>query len=208
MNSKQPLAVTCTGGKPNLPGAEVPETATIAIEYPENYLAMFTLGYKAMRYDTFNDQIKQFHGNKARFDVGREWYALYPESNAIDMKPTVERRSRAASISPAPSHIRNFLECIGSRKEPNAPVEAGQATNIVLWMAMDSFVRDGGCAGIHKRRRWTGEDQLLTTPARRRPGCGHRDTLIRPTTSSPRDCDHPRRARPRPTPGFPETLSC
>jgi predicted dehydrogenase len=65
MGSKEPIAVTCTGGRVNLPGAEVPETATIAIEYPENYLATFTLGYKAMRYNQFNDQIKQFHGNKA-----------------------------------------------------------------------------------------------------------------------------------------------
>jgi predicted dehydrogenase len=47
MNSKEPEAVTCTGGKPNLPGAEVPETASVAIEYPENYLATFTIGYKA-----------------------------------------------------------------------------------------------------------------------------------------------------------------
>src|SRR5436305_5207984 len=93
MNSTAPLGVTCSGGRPSLAGAEVPETATIAIEYPENYLATFTLGYKAMRYATFNDQLKQFHGNHARFDVGRESYALYPESNALDMKPGAERRS-------------------------------------------------------------------------------------------------------------------
>ena len=36
-----------------------------------------------MRYHTYNDQIKQFHGNKARFDVGREWYTLYAETNAL-----------------------------------------------------------------------------------------------------------------------------
>src|SRR5579862_5321951 len=34
MNSKMPVAVTCTGGKVNLPGAEVPETAVMAMEYP------------------------------------------------------------------------------------------------------------------------------------------------------------------------------
>lgn len=139
MNSKEPSAVTCTGIKPNLTGAEVPETATIAIEYPENYLATFTIGYKAMRYNSFNDQIKQFHGSKARFDVGRESYALYPESNAIEMKPSVEKKKPGSFNQAAPSHIRNFLDCIRSRKEPNAPVEAGQATNIVLCMAMDSL---------------------------------------------------------------------
>jgi len=147
MNSKEPLAVTCTGGQQNLKGAEVPETATIAIEYPENYLATFTLGYKAMRYNAFNDQIKQFHGTKARLDVGREWYALYPESSAVEMKPSVEKKKPGSFNFAAPSHIRNFLECIKSRKEPNAPVEVGQAANIVLCMTMDSL-RQG------KRLRW------------------------------------------------------
>ncbi|HEU0142642.1 MAG TPA: Gfo/Idh/MocA family oxidoreductase [Bryobacteraceae bacterium] len=154
MNSNAPLAVTCTGGQGNLPGAEVPETATIAIEYPENYLATFTLGYKAMRYNAFNDQLKQFHGTKARFDVGREWYALYPQSNAVEMKPSVEEK-RPGSFGPASrAHIRNFLECIGSRKEPNAPVEAGQATNIVLCLAMDSL-RAG------KRLKWNAKSRKV-----------------------------------------------
>ncbi len=154
MNSTAPLAVTCTGGQGNLPGAEVPETATIAIEYPENYLATFTLGYKAMRYNAFNDQQKQFHGTKARFDVGREWYALYPQSNAVEMKPSVEVK-RPGSFGPASrAHIRNFLECIQSRKEPNAPVEAGQATNIVLCLAMDSL-RAG------KRLKWNAKSRRV-----------------------------------------------
>jgi predicted dehydrogenase len=139
MNSMMPAAVTCTGTKPNIAGAEVPETATIAIEYPNNYLATFTLGYKAMRYNPFNDQLQQFHGNKARLDVGRESYALYPESNAVDMKASAESKKPGSFAQAAPSHIRNFIECIRSRQEPNAPVEAGQATNIVLCMGMDSL---------------------------------------------------------------------
>jgi predicted dehydrogenase len=147
MNSQEPVAVTCSGNKPALAGAEVPETATISIEYPENYLAVFTLGYKAMRYNTFNDQIKQFHGNKARLDVGREWYSLYPESSAIEMKASVEKRAPRSFDLATIAHIRNFAECVASRKDPNAPVEAGQATNIVLCMTMDSY-RAG------KRLRW------------------------------------------------------
>ncbi|MBL8227389.1 MAG: Gfo/Idh/MocA family oxidoreductase [Bryobacterales bacterium] len=150
MNSKEPLAVTCTGGKVNLEGAEIPETATIAIEYPENYLATFTLGYKAMRYASFNDQLKQFHGSKARFDVGREWYSLYPESNAIEMKPSTDRRKPGSFNMATLQHIRNFMDAIRSRKDPSAPVEAGQATNIVLCMAMDSL-RQG------RRLKWNSQ---------------------------------------------------
>jgi len=154
MNSPEPVAVTCVGGRSTLQGAEVPETATIAIEYPQGYLATFTLGYKAMRYNAFNDQLKQFHGTKARLDVGREWYALYPESNAVEMKPSVEKKKPGSFNFAAPSHIRNFLECIRSRKEPNAPVEAGQATNIVLCMTMDSL-RQG------KRLRWNSQTRQV-----------------------------------------------
>ncbi len=150
MNSTQPLAVSCTGTRPGLPGAEVPETASISIEYPENYLAVFTLGYRAMRYNTFNDQIKQFHGNKARLDVGREWYSLYPESNAVDLKPSAEKKAPNSFNFATLSHVRNFMECVVSRKDPNAPVEAGQATNIVLCMAMDSL-RSGS------RLRWNAQ---------------------------------------------------
>jgi len=147
MNSKEPLAVTCVGGRSHLPGAEVPETASLSIEFPEDYLANFTIGYKAMRYNAYNDQLKQFHGSKARFDVGREWYALYPESNAVEMKPSVEKKQPGSFGPAARAHIRNFLECVRTRKEPNAPVEAGQATNIVLCMAMDSL-RNG------RRLKW------------------------------------------------------
>ena len=154
MNSKEPVAVTCTGTRPNLTGAEVPETATIAIEYPENYLATFTLGYKAMRYNSFNDQLQQFHGAKARFDVGRESFTLYPESNAVDMKPSVDNRQPGSFSKAAPAHIRNFLECIRTRKDPNAPVEAGQATNIVLVMAMDSL-RQG------RRLKWNAQEKRV-----------------------------------------------
>lgn len=139
MNSAYPVAVTCAAGPVNIEGAEVPETTCMAIEYPENYLAVFTVGYKAMRYNSFNDQIKQFHGSKARFDVGRESYALYPESKEIEMKPTNLQHRPGSFASATPAHVRNFLDSIRSRKDPSATVEMGQSTNIVLCMAMEAL---------------------------------------------------------------------
>ncbi len=140
MNSKYPLAVTCSGGKPNIKGVEVTDTASILMEYPENYFATFTLGYKAMRYHTFNDQLTQFHGEHVRLDMGRESYAVYPETSAMELKPAAEQKKPGAFWKTATTaHIRNFLECVQSRKDPNAPVEAGQATNIVLALALDSL---------------------------------------------------------------------
>jgi predicted dehydrogenase len=147
MNSDGPLAVTCSGLGPDLPGVEVTNTASMVIEFPQNYLATFTLGYKSMTYNQANDQIKQFHGTKARFDVGREYYDLWPQSTAVDMKADVSRKEPGSFGKAAPAHVRNFLECIRSRQDPHAPVEAGQATNIVLCMAMQSL-REG------RRLKW------------------------------------------------------
>lgn len=147
MNSHGPLAVTCSGLKPDLPGVEVTNTASIVMEFPENYLATFTLGYKSMPYNQANDQIKQFHGTKARFDVGREFYYLWPQSLDVDMKPSLSFKQAHSFDRAAPSHVHNFLDCIRSRNDPNAPVEAGHATSMVLCMAMQSL-REG------RRLRW------------------------------------------------------
>ncbi|MBL8173442.1 MAG: Gfo/Idh/MocA family oxidoreductase [Bryobacterales bacterium] len=139
MNSKFPLAVTATGMKPNIAGAEVPETATMTIEHPDHF-AIFTLGYKAMRYPLTNDQLKQFHGDKARFDVGRESYALFKENpKAIDPKPDRESKQPGAFNAAVRFHIRNFLECCKSRQQPTATVEQVHYSNVALCMAMESL---------------------------------------------------------------------
>ncbi len=146
MGGTYPVAVTCTGTRSIL-GAEVPETACLSIEHPE-YLAVFVLGYQAMRYAGVLDQMKQFHGDKARFDVGRESYALYKEDpKALEMKASPDVRKPGSFNSAARQHIRNFLDCVKTRKDPNASVEAGQYTNVAMCMAMESL-RTG------KRVKW------------------------------------------------------
>ena len=154
MNSKQPLAVTCSGGRPNLKGAEVPETASIIMEFPENYLATFTLGYKAMRYHTSQDQIMQFHGSKARMDMGREGYRIYAETSSPVLTPEKEDMRVGSFVPATRDHIRNFLDCVRTRQEPNAPVEGGLATAIVLCMTLDSL-RAG------RRLRWNAETRRV-----------------------------------------------
>ena len=156
MNSREPSAVTCTGGRVNLEGAEIPETAVLAMEFPEDYLATFTIGYKAMRYRTTNDQIAQYHGSAARLDVGREGYALYPESQELEMKPSVHTLQPGSFAQATRDHIRNFLECIRTRKDPNATVEMGHATTVVLVMALKSL-REG------RRVKWNASQRRMET---------------------------------------------
>ena len=154
MNSTYPVAVTCAGGRVNLEGAEIPETTSMSIEYPENYLAVFTVGYKSMRYAPINDQMKQFHGSNARLDMGRESYALYPESQAEVIQPSVEKRRPGSFEGATRAHIRNFLECIRSRRDPNATVEMGQQTSVVLAMAVEAL-RSG------RRMKWNASERKM-----------------------------------------------
>jgi hypothetical protein len=109
-----------------------------------------------MRYHWSNDQLKQFHGSKARLDVGREGYALYNESNEPEMKAAVEKKELGSFGKATLAHVRNFFDCIRTRREPNAPVEAAQATSIVLVMALDSL-RSG------RRLRWNAARRIVET---------------------------------------------
>jgi predicted dehydrogenase len=154
MNSTYPLAVTCASGKPNIAGAEIPETCSMTVEFPGPYILVFTLGYQAMRYRMFNDQMQQFHGSKARFDLGRESYALYPQSLDVDLKASQQRREPGSFEPASHAHIANFLKSVRDRSEPIATIEMGQRTNTVCWMAIESL-RTG------RRVRWNAERKRI-----------------------------------------------
>lgn len=140
MGSGAPLAVTTAGGQVNLKGAEIPDTANVTMEFAENYLATFTLGYKTMRYHIAQDQMKHFHGSKARLDVNREGWWLYPEQPTAKVLAASREHIEYGNFSRATrDHLRNFEDCIKSRKDPNATVENGLQTAIALVMTMESL---------------------------------------------------------------------
>jgi len=139
MRSTYPLAVTCSAGRAHVDGAECPESITLAVEFPEDYLAVFTCSFRAMHYAFSNDQMNQFNGSKARFDLGREGYALYPQTDAREMKPSVEKSAPGSFEPSSHAHVRNFLDCVRSRKNPNATIEMGNYTSLVLAMASESL---------------------------------------------------------------------
>jgi predicted dehydrogenase len=154
MNATYPEAVNCSAGRAHLPGAEIPETTVMNIEYPEDFLVTFTVGYKAMEYARNNDQLKQFHGDKARLDMARESYALYPKTRERVMKPELEKQEFGTFDGASRDHILNFLDCVRTRKTPNATVEMSHHTNVVLCMAIESLRK--GC-----RVRWDSANRKI-----------------------------------------------
>jgi predicted dehydrogenase len=146
-----PLAVTATAGPILNSGFDTSERVVVTAEYPENFLAVFTINYAAMRYKLANDQLNSLDGDKARLDVGRESFALY-RLGAEDT-PAATGASKGFSYA-AEAHVRNFLECVRTRRPANGTVEAGFQAALVTQMANISLRQQ-------RRVRWNAARRMV-----------------------------------------------
>jgi predicted dehydrogenase len=138
-----PMAVNATAGRVHSATNDTPETVIVAAEYPEDFLGVFTINYAGMHYPSRLDQLNQFDGDQARMDVGREFIAVYSQANPESPQSTATGSFAAATDA----HVRNFLECVRSRRQPNAPVDKGFQAVLVTLLANLSL-RQG------RRVRW------------------------------------------------------
>lgn len=116
----------------------------VAAEYPEDFLAIFTINYAAMRYKSRNDQLNQLDGDLARLDIGRESFAVYKRGE--EEKAAISETSGGFDKA-SEAHVANFLECVRTRATPNAPVEKGFQGALIVQMANLSLTRG-------RRVRW------------------------------------------------------
>jgi len=133
MGSGAPISVMASAGKPHRPGFDTPESVTVAARYPEDYLAVFTINYAAMKYKPQHDQLNQFDGDNARLDIGREDLALYPQSS--EKNPSTTYKSAQGFGYATDLHVQNFLQCIQTRHKPSAPIALGFQATLAVQMA-------------------------------------------------------------------------
>jgi len=130
MGAGFPSAVNASGGKPHKPGADQPESVVAIAEYPQDFVACFTVNYAAMHYKFQNDQLNQLDGDAARMDIGREDFNVYLQG--VEDKPAITRHSPKGFGWATDLHVQNFLECVRTRKTPTAPMRlAFQAALVV-----------------------------------------------------------------------------
>jgi predicted dehydrogenase len=110
-------SAVCYGQKAKNTGSEVPDVFCAVFEYA-NLMATWTLNY-CNSYD--NDWSIQFQGDEGTMILNNAGYRVWKEPVPKNPDPV---QSMAAPI-PIETHIQNFLDCVRSRKEPNAPVEVG-----------------------------------------------------------------------------------
>ncbi|MFH1070658.1 MAG: Gfo/Idh/MocA family oxidoreductase [Candidatus Glassbacteria bacterium] len=147
MNDPWPESVTATGGTLVWPEREHYDTIHCSFKYPGGYLVSYEtrLGNSAMRAEAV------FYGTNGTLDT-QAWTMTgegrvpperlepgnrqYPTS-AFAMQADASQ-GETIRIEPSPegiSHMRNWVQCIRSRKTPNASVECGFGHSLAAIMA-------------------------------------------------------------------------
>jgi predicted dehydrogenase len=123
MNSPVPKEVHATGATHFATWFEAPDTATATIHFPNNYTVM----YHSSMSGSLDGGGIIFRGDKALMKLTRDGFAVYPEGviRAEDTRypePSVERK---ATTEGTKTNVENWLECIRTRRTPNANIRAG-----------------------------------------------------------------------------------
>ncbi|MCI0455762.1 MAG: Gfo/Idh/MocA family oxidoreductase [Gemmataceae bacterium] len=118
-DGQPPRSAVCQGLVKRLQPSETPDVFTAVFEYPR-FLATWTLDYTNSYKDGW--QIV-FQGNKATMELDGSGYRVYPDAGRG--KPMLPPSKNMTAPVPTEPHVENFLDCMRTRKQPNAPVEVG-----------------------------------------------------------------------------------
>lgn len=125
MNVDAPLTAVTSGHNYNLEIWEAPDTVSTTLEFPNNFTAVY-LGTYVSRVD---DGGLEFRGENGTLKINRARLAFYRDSapyvsGSLAPEPEIFVRS---SGDGSVAHLQNWIECVRSRKAPNAPIRVGHA---------------------------------------------------------------------------------
>ncbi len=119
MKTDQPRAAQMLGDKYVFEQWDCPDTIQAAFRYPG-----FDVVYEGMMSSSIDDGGLEFRGTEATLKINRSGFGVYREGAQGEQNPVLSEKSyRDGTIT----HMENFFDCVRTRKEPNAPVEAGVA---------------------------------------------------------------------------------
>ena len=112
-----PRSAVCQGTVIGMSGSQTPDCFSASFDYG-SFLASWNLNYNN---DYQNGWTIELLGDKGTLVMNGGGYKLYGAPWRRDPEPVKAHEDRLPTIP----HVRNFLECVKSREEPNAPVEVG-----------------------------------------------------------------------------------
>ena len=124
MKSDTPHEAFMMGDKFFFDSWDCPDTIQAALRYPGPNNTGFDVVYEGNMVSSIDDGGLEFRGTEATLKLNRAGMSLSRERIPGKSNPIL---SEASAIDGTTSHMQNFFDCIKSRKQPNAPVEAGVA---------------------------------------------------------------------------------
>jgi predicted dehydrogenase len=123
MGVDAPLTAMTTAASYNLTIWEAPDTVNTTLEFPKNFMAAY-LGTYVSRVD---DGGLEFRGDRATLKIDRARLAVYRDDEAWapgthSPQPEIFVRS---SGDGSVAHLQNWVDCIRSRRKPNADIRVG-----------------------------------------------------------------------------------
>jgi len=123
MGVEAPLTAMTAGRNYLMKTWEWPDAVTATLEYPKEFMVSHTGTYGS----SIDDGGLEFRGDQATLKIDRERLLVFDEdSRRSGWRNTPEPEITARSAGDGSvSHLRNWLDCIRSRKTPNASMRIG-----------------------------------------------------------------------------------
>jgi predicted dehydrogenase len=128
LNAKAPAAVSAFGGRFEIKdGGETPDIQEVLYNFPGCVVT-----WSGREVNRTRDEYLSFHGTKGTLSILRSGFTIEPETWRKKEKPEIEPMKMKGDGNQAQVlHIRNFLDCVKSRKTPIADVEEGHLTAVM-----------------------------------------------------------------------------
>ena len=139
MGKGTPRSAVMVGGDYRL-GSECPDVFSASYEY-DGFTVSWILSYN----NSFDNGWKiTFHGTKGTLVIGEPIFAEGETGYRIYREPWSEVPNRTPIHKseeglPTEPHVANWLDCMRTRKEPNAPVEVGHTAAAACHVAIAAF---------------------------------------------------------------------
>jgi predicted dehydrogenase len=148
---KFPRRAVALGGTFRWKGnSDAPDSIEVVLEYPEGFLVRYctVFGTNAGKY-------AKWFGTRGTLDAKnlspREHWTVSGEGSGEPDRIKAESQVAEEPERPAP-HMKNFLDCVRSREQPIAPIEAGYAHSVAVIMADEAYTSGRRVVYDHAKR--------------------------------------------------------
>ena len=136
MNEDLPVGATAAGGVYHYKdGRTAPDTISMQVEYPSGWVASFD----ATLVPGARGEGIEFNGTEGRLHIDRAGYTYQQQTprRATPATPIV----RQAAVGLETEHVKNFLDCLRTRKTPNSDVIGGHRSALASHLGKLALIK-------------------------------------------------------------------